>query len=276
MRTPYDELAIEGLHARDMVEMAGLVALRAGPLIAASALLPEKNLHDYWIRSRSRFDCWSLALKRFASPPSPKRRRPRAAVRSVIEEIFVSEALTRVWTAVLAAHDEAHRCDTSRPVAMRVFQSHAEVRHRALDLMRETRIVRSADARGLVRLHCRISRWVDLLVAHLTRKYRVSRYAFDPQRCLDFASDLVHEHRIIDQQAHTQLTLAALQNALSHDLTPVSPNAELNFKIAANIILCFSLSDFEATGALRWLWRYRLVDSAADCDRMIAQLLASD
>jgi hypothetical protein len=126
-----------------------------------------------------------------------------------------------------------------------------------------------------LRLYRRVGRWVDLLVAYLQRHYEVSQFAFEPQRCRDFAIDLRHEERVLGPQYSRPLTLHSLKKALCHELCPSSPNADLNFRIGASVVSCFDASELESTGNLHWLWQFRLLNKSTDCEGMIQQLLAA-
>ena len=61
----------------------------------------------------------------------PSTARVSARLRGVLEEILVSEVLTRVWTAVLCAHDACRGAEEAGPAARSVLLGHIEARHRA-------------------------------------------------------------------------------------------------------------------------------------------------
>ena len=59
-------------------------------------------------------------------------------------------------------------------------------------------------------------------------------------------------------------------------LSPESPNAELNARIAASILACFPAELFDSTGLLRSLWLMRLTNVAEDTQGMIDELFKSE
>ena len=115
------------MHARELVDVAALVALN-GPLLVASSRAPKlSSLEQYWSTSKCRFDNWNRALKRCTEMgPHASRADPDQWIelRAALDEIFVSEMLTRVWTAVLVASDRPLATKTAEPIARRVLAAH--------------------------------------------------------------------------------------------------------------------------------------------------------
>ena len=54
----------------------------------------------------------------------------------------------------------------------------------------------------------------------------------------------------------------------------ISPNADLNARIATAILSCFPAELFDSTGQFRSLWLLRLFNATSDAQGMIAELLA--
>jgi hypothetical protein len=153
------------MHARELIELAGLVAAHGPLLIEDRDPLADEHVERYWVTSQTRLDRWAHSLKEFAAggipdrpdppakdespsppgeppsasrlPPSslPSTARVSARLRGVLEEILVSEVLTRVWTAVLCAHDACRGAEEAGPAARSVLLGHIEARHRALSLV---------------------------------------------------------------------------------------------------------------------------------------------
>ena len=139
------------MHARDLVDVAGLVALN-GPLLVCGARPPASApLEQYWATSRFRFENWTRLLRDYAEmhePPSPEDLDRWIEIRAALDEIFVSEILTRVWSAVLVACDRRARTNLAEPIARSVLGSHIEARHRALALLVHGGAVGVNDCRG--------------------------------------------------------------------------------------------------------------------------------
>ena len=198
------------MHVRELIELAGLVSAHGPLLVEGQRPVANEHIERYWVASKTRLDRWARSLKGFADgvndaasalPERPERHSahkgpasPAAAklpwqhVRSVMEEILVSEVLTRVWTAVLCAHDRRHGADDAGPVARSVMLGHVEARHRALTLVVQAekgtgdscaqrlqgpsgnRRPSSFPLETAVKLNSlrrRAERWTDVLVGHL-------------------------------------------------------------------------------------------------------------
>ena len=95
--------------------------------------------------SKSRLDRWGRTLKQITTraaeqgPLSPGAQETQ--VRGVVEEVFTSEMLTRVWAAVSCAHDRKLAADLAEPIARGVLIGHLEARHRVLTLLLQGSVV---------------------------------------------------------------------------------------------------------------------------------------
>ena len=226
--------------------------------------------------SKCRCDRWLRAVKRLADSDAsdPERRAASALeVRPLLEEIFLSEMVLRVWTAILYAYDRRHGTGDAEPIAQNVLLSHLEVRRRALVLLVHSPLLDSEEAVLLNRLRRRMERWTDLLLGHLHGDYDVSELGFDSARVIEFSADLRQQPRSAARRQAWGLTLAALRLAFERGLAAESPNPVANHDIAASILSCFPADLFESTGILRALWLVRLARTTDDAQGMIASLL---
>jgi hypothetical protein len=268
-----DHLPSGQMHAQDLVELAAIVAAHGELLVESrESRLTDKSLENYWSASKCRLDRWGSKLKELQTRKSQDKAAPQRAL-VLIEEIFASEALTRVWTAAATAYDQQRDSSDATAIVTSVLNGQSEARHRALRLLADAPVVSREDAMRLTRLHRRVGRWIDLLVAYLQRHHEVSRFAIQQERCRDFAADLLRQS---DQRGgrHTwRLTFSSLRQTLCRELLPHSPNADLNFKIGASILSCFDTNAFESVGALRSLWLIRLLDTSTHCEAMVRDLL---
>jgi hypothetical protein len=274
MVSSFDHLPSEQMHARDLVELAAVVAAHGHLLIDGDHhCLSDANLKRYWSACKCRLDRWGSELKKAHQHGQTEKILPSEA-HALVEEVFAAEALTRVWTAAATAYDERRDEDDVASVVSNVLNGHLEARHRALRLLADADPVNHRQSKRLTRLYRRIARWVDVLVAFLQTIHEVSRFAIEPERCRDFAGDL-RRNRSRHANRHVwRLTFASLRHSLCDDLSEKSPNADLNYEICASIISCFDTNIFESTGAMRSVWLIRLLDNSEQCERMIQGLLA--
>ncbi len=269
-----EHLPADDMHAQDLVELAAIVAAHGGLLIGSGiAQLTDQHLQAYWLASKCRLDRWGTAFKELREAGGGGHCSPRW-VRPLIEEVFASETLARVWTAAVTAFDQQRESADAVAVMSNVLNGLVEARHRALRILADSDVIHQDDARRLTRVHRRMNRWVDLLMAYLQRYHEVSRYAILPDRCRDFATDLRRQSARPGGRHTWRLTFSSLRQTLCRELSPQSPNGDLNFKVGASIISCFDIRDFESVGALRSVWLIRLLDTSAHCETMVGQLLA--
>jgi hypothetical protein len=268
------------MHAREFVELAALISAHGPTLIQSEERIPAASIEQYWTTSKVRLDRWAWRLRGFAdraggsADADVRRRRAQwPEVRGALEEILTGEMLTRVWTAVLCGYDRRHGGNEVEPVARSVLIGHMEARHRALTLLVRGPGIDADAAAKLNRLRRRVEHWTDLLVGHLAGIHDVGEFAFDPQRAQDFAGDLQYRSDLQGGRQAWPLALASLRVAFRQELSPQSPNADLNARIAASILSCFPPELFDSTGLLRSLWLMRLTNVAEDTQGMIDALL---
>lgn len=268
------------MHTRKLVELASMVSAHGPALICDSSRILASGLEQYWSASKSRCDRWRRAMKQVAqnapNTSSPERIPSQGSIRGVLEEIITGEILTRVWTAVLCAYD--HRRENSKVelIARSILDMHMDARKDALALMVHGPGVDVTDAVALNRLRRRSERWADLLVGYLLGVEDVSHYAANPQRAKDFAEDLSYKNQQKGDHQAWPLLQDSLRAAFSTEnsgLSDTSPNADLNGKIAAGILSCFPEDMFDATDFGSSLWMNRLMNTTADAQSMIDQLL---
>jgi len=267
------------MHARDLVELAALVAVHSPVLIHGGGRVPKAAVEEYWAASRCRLDRWTRLLRRLADAgtqlPIPATLN-WTRVQPVLEEILASELLTRLWTAACVAYDRHREDEEVAPIARTVFQGHLEARRRLLLLLSDGRAIELADAVALNHLRRRVERWTDMLLAHLTRDVDVTEFAFEPDRTLEFAEDLAHEAVAAERQFTCQLILSSLRAAFQTNLAQRSPNLDLNRRIGAALLGSFREGLFDATGLVKPLWVERLSATADDAQGMIDELVRID
>ena len=266
------------MHARELVELAAIVSAHGPVLVRGTGQLSATSMEQYWTASKCRLDRWGRSLKGFVSyaeeAGEQRRRAQWPLVRGVLEEILTGEVLTRVWTAVLCAHDRHHGSNAAEPIARSVLVGHLEARHRVLTLLVRSPVIDAEGAVKLNHLRRRTERWADLLVGYLVGLEEVSQFAVDPARARDFAEDLRYRSNLRGGRQAWPLVLASLRAAFGEGLCAVSPNADLNARIASSILACFQAELFDSTGLFRSLWLMRLANVTNDAQGMVEELLA--
>lgn len=255
----------------DLLQLAGLLAVHSQDVVRSATCTSDLTLQKYWSASRCRLDRWGRHLRTVAKGQAAETEQTISV--TVIEEIIAGEVLTRVWTAIVHACENEASADDAPIVARSIMNGHIESRNRAMGIL-ATESLAEGDARRMARLHRRVARWTDLLIAHLQQTHEVSRFAFDPQRSLDFADDLRYQSGQEGGDCTGPLTLAAMRNAICRGLIPQSPNADLNFQIGAAIVDNCDARALPCTDLFYSLWAIRLLNTASQCESMIDSVIA--
>lgn len=268
------------MHVRELVETSCWVADNAPAFVAFSGPIAMELIEGYWAASRCRLDRWSLALKSLSTSKAPvgpsllQRKRPARV--PLIEEILVSEVLTRVWTAVAAAHDERRRRSELGPVCRSIFIGHLEARNRALQLLVNHNYTALEEAVALNRLRRRCERWTDLLLSRVAGLVDIKDLAFDVERINDFQAELGIGSTNSGSTLAWQIVLGSIRASFASGLSKDSPCADLNAKIASSILACLSRDLFDATGQLKSPWIHRIERVSEDTQGMIDQLMRDE
>ena len=244
------------MHVHELSDLAALVAVHGEQLVAADAATIDRMLAAYWKASRCRLDRWCRSLSLITK--HGRSRRVDANEIGTVEEILVSEILTRVVAALAVAHDERHAANESAPVARNIFNSHLDVKRRTVALVvAPHRDQTQADDFLALRRQC--ERWTDLLLAYLTPHATVDEFAASPARVGDFAFD-AREHLRSGNSSDMAATMivAGMRSSLRRLATDRSPNADLNLEIATALVAGFAPDFFDSHGHLRSTWLERL------------------
>lgn len=201
----------------------------------------------------------------------------RIQATAMLEEIFLGEVLTRVWTAVLVAHAERQQFEDGETIGRNIFLGHQEARNRALRLLVEAPGINPHEAVALNRTRRKAERWSDLLVGHLATSAEVCQFAVSPDRARDFATDLLAQGYPGRHAAEIwKWTLAGLRIAFRQNVGGSTSNGELNAQVAAGVLGCFSAETFDSIGLFQSLWMARLKSTAADAEVRLNQLFREE
>jgi hypothetical protein len=268
------------MHASELAQLAALVAHHTPTLVRTAEPIGEANLEQYWVASKCRLDGWLRALKahevRVAGAPPRERPGYWRVVRPLLDEILLSETLTRVWAAVGCAIDHRGGVGDIEPIGRSVMVGHLEARNRALQLIVFGQGLAADEAVSLNRLRRRVERWTDLMLGYVLLEHPATDFVFDRSRALDFAEDLRHERRDGTDGRAWELVLSSLQAAFQTQQRQPAAMAAQNQEIAAAVVGCLEPDLFDAQGVLKSLWHVRLTQVANDAQGMLDQLLSTE
>jgi len=270
------------MQARELAELAAVLAARGSTALRGSSRISVTAMEHYAATAQQRHRRWQQRLRLLHRAAAPVK-----SARAWLEEILVSEALARVWGAVLCTSVLPQEAAVIS-CATQAVRQHATARHRVMRLLAGAGLCLSRqDATELNQLRRSMARWIDLLVAHVQQNASacsttgshaqpadVCRFALEPQRAQEFAEDLGDQHAAGLGCSSLAMAIVSLRASLSQQVRGTSPNADLNHALATSIVACFAPDVFDATGPYRALWATRLAHRTADAERMIGQLLA--
>jgi len=251
------------MHVRQLVQLAGWAAAHGQELIQSDTSLPESAIQQYWLASKCRIQRWTEVLRRYSGSASgwaPRfapeetawndterseglRAKGKVGQRgwrlvASVEEILLSELLSRIWAALLVGYDRQHELQQAGPLARSILQDHLEVRSRVLHLLLQPDEHLISEAARLNQLRTQVERWTDLLLAALAELVPPTAFAFDPSRVQDFAGDFSLRTPPAQRQQAWKLALASLRKSFPTNLQPGSANPDLNKAIAQAVVQC--------------------------------------
>ena len=250
-----------------LAELAAWLACHGPLLIRSRRRLTAADAYPYWSVSRYRLDAWGRALKHYRSVAPVLHR---GLLPGVVSEILVAEVLTRVWTAVVVAHDRRHGEPEVEPLVRSIYVGHMEARSRALAAIIHAPGVDVEQAVELNRLRRRAEQWTDLLIGRLVTTADVAEFAADPQRAWEFSAELPETSPTAEID-DWPLLMASLRLAFQQ-LPHHAPHAELNQRIAASILNCLPDDAFDTQGVPASLWQARMFSPTADAQGLLADL----
>jgi hypothetical protein len=183
----------------------------------------------------------------------------------VIEEILVSELLTRTLAGILCAHGKHHGDKAACLFASTLFLEHQAARRLAL-----LEMVRMADAqnplvRKLDKLRRSAERWTDILLGPLASRFVQGDLPFDLARSRDFGEAILP---YLTSPAGGGLYAAGLRSAFPETLIGVPSHAGLHREMAAAVLGLLPSELFERDGGLLPLRTFRSIQCLPKTDAL--------
>lgn len=261
------------MHAKQQSEIAAWLALNSSAIIHGSQKVEALVAASFWSDSKSRLARWASALKTFDHDVRnpDQSHNPWPAIGIVVEEVIVSEMLTRIWGAMLVSLDETAGRKELSALAHSVFIGHLEARNRTMRLMLAGRAANEQLFDRINQLRRSVEKWTDLFLSWLPNQRAARKFAFDPARFDDYAGE--HDH-YTDQQMLTrhQVLIRSMANMLTTLTGSWSANPEMNQRIVNGILACIDRDAFDAEGLPRNLRSIWLERSHTDAQVLVRQL----
>ncbi|MEE2936815.1 MAG: hypothetical protein VYA84_12575 [Planctomycetota bacterium] len=262
------------MHSVYSADLAGLISHHGPAIIQRGTTIPTNVLTEYWATSRSRFELWHQLLSRYnqyeQAGHTDRLRRWWREHSVMLEEVLVTEMLTRVVAALACGLEAESEMKEISPVTNAVQTSHLEVRNRVQQVMLFGRGNSVHDVVRLNRLRQGVERWTDAVVGRMASDCTLMiQFAIDQSR----ASDYAEETRAYGQGS-ARNTSAYLMNAAMHDLlrrrtSPLAAFPRANRMIAKSVMQMFRPELFDGAGTMKSVWLHRYENGGEQKDQFL-------
>lgn len=243
------------MHSSWLVEIASVWAYHATTRVEEDLPFPTAAVHEYWARSRSRFDAWNTLLtnnQRYLESRS-RGQRIQAWLRykRVIEEILLAEPLTRVTVAIATRLEQRHIDKDARAILHNTYVSHQEVRNRALKGIARGIQAGITQADELNALRQYLEHWTDMLLGYFARREEAIHYGHSLDRIEEFAEEYGERCLGDSSKVVWSLHIASCRTWLNKHVQhhPISPR--LNQRISEAALAMIHPELFDSLGLMR-------------------------
>ena len=240
------------LNHRQTVEIAAMIAAHSAHVIEGTTRLPDAPLQRFWKSAKRKMNGWRSELSGhvIAGPDAPiaEHQSRWQTIKPILEDIFVSEILTRVWGAVLTAYDQRHGIQHAEPFARSTLIGHLQCRQLALSHIVDPINVSTTALAQVDRFRRRTERWTDMCLGHLLLNYAVRDFAFEARRAIDFGDNPMMHAENPGSRAAWMLIMASLRMAFSESEAPCRQSNDIDRDIRNSIIACFPPNAFHRDG----------------------------
>jgi hypothetical protein len=195
----------------------------------------------------------------------------------VMEEVLVTEMLTRVIAALALGIEAESEADEVAPVTHAVYLTHLEARNRVQQIMLFGRGNSVQDAVRLNRLRQGVERWTDAMIGRMSvGGTEAIQYAIDRPRAAEFAQEMRCYGHGAARNTAAWLMNASMHDTLSRRTSEQAALPEANRAVARSVMLMLRPDLFDSVGVLKSLWLHRLQIGADRTDRVLDELNAAD
>ena len=268
------------MQTKQIIELAATIASHAHEILSPGSIISISSTEQYWAASKSRVEHWAKCLKDYRDKANGANADQKeflwSEVKPVIEEIFISEMLTRVWGAILSAYDKKSHGDSLSQYGKSVLISQMESNNRSITILLNEDLTPADEAKKLNQLRHRVERWTDLLIASIMTHFDVSEYAIDEERAREFAKDRYTSTGRLTDESNWDVLINSLKSAFIGDLDETPTKHSFNRRIAAGVLGSFRNDVFESLGFVKSLWLLRIENSCDDAQSMLDNLIQDE
>jgi hypothetical protein len=269
------------MHCVLVADIAALLSQHGPAVLYRGDTIPPQAVTQYWASSRTRFELWHQMISRYRhAEQSGDSILMRSWWREhivVLEEVLVSEMLTRVLAALAAGLDHAGDCEEISPVTHAVYLTHVETRNRVQQMMLFGRGNSVQDAVRLNRLRQGVERWTDALIGRMTVQNPANiQYAINANRAEEYAREMRSYGHGPARDTASWLMNAAMNDMLRRRTSPDAALPEANRGVTQSVMMMLRPDLFDSVGTLKSLWLHRLQIDTDRTDRVLDELSATN
>lgn len=243
------------MHALWLIELTAAMAIQGPIWNRKPTSLPNRMIKDYWTYSRQRINQWHEQLHRIKEhldrPGAIRRAALWAEAQPVIEEILLSEMLTRYLASHTSFLERTQLDEDAHPIARNIFVSHSEARNRCLHLMLYAPGLPVELSVHLNRLRFLLERWVDQILGCMPIDIDVLPYCFSEEQIEEARKSQFGDTNEISKRLWWSLLLAGLRGNISGQLDRRPNSPRLNALIAQQVLGMFHSEYFDDFGLLK-------------------------
>lgn len=258
------------MHALWLIELTAAMAIQGPIWTRKPTPLPGRSIRDYWTYSRQRINQWHEQLHRIKEhldrPGAIRRAALWAEAQPVIEEVLLSEMLTRYVASMTSFLERTHFDQDGHPIARNIFQSHCEVRNRCLHLMVYAPGLPVELSVHLNRLRFLMERWIDQILGRMPHEVESQEYSFSSDQIADSQRMRLGDINELSDRLWWSLLLAGLRGNISGQLDRRPNSPRLNALIAQQVLGMFSSDYFDDFGLLKSVRRQAIEATVFDSD----------
>lgn len=269
------------MHCVLLADLAATLSQHGPAILYRCDTVPSEAITRYWTSSRTRVDLWHQAMARYKLADQYANSSDLRAWWSdhlvVLEEILVSEILTRVISAIAVGMEDAKDSDEISPITHAIYLTHLEARNRVQELMLYGRGISVSEAVRLNRLRQGVERWTDTLIGRMAAmKPQMIRYAIDPKRASEHASEMRQCSSRRSLMTSNWLLNASMHDTISRRTSKATALPQANHGVANSVLLMLRPDLFDSVGALKSIWLHRLQIDSERADRVLHGLGEKD
>ena len=265
------------MHCIHSADLASVISDHGPAILVGQHSVAPEAVNDYWISSRNRFDLWHQTMARYRdadnSGDSHSLRLWWIDHVIVLEEVLVTEMLTRVIAAMALGMELNRNDEEVSPVTHAIHLTHLEARNRVQQIMLSGRGNSVQDAVRLNRLRQAVECWTDQMIGRLcTANEEPLQYAINPRRAAAYAEEARAQSYGRERKVAAWLLNASMQAMLHQRTSRITALPEANRAVGNSVMMMLRPDLFDSVGTFKSLWMHRLQQNTERTDRVLKEL----